>query len=87
MRLTRENIHALFNCGCPNAPQKAALGLPKKLLTGWVARLCGTAISDAEYARLMALKGPRPKGVQKNEWRAGAVPAKPVSDDGLEAWL
>jgi hypothetical protein len=34
MIFTRKTIHALFNCGCPNAPQAAILGLVHPLPAG-----------------------------------------------------
>ena len=71
MILTRKTIHALFNCGCPNAPQAAILGIAHPLPAGWIGRLIGRTIPDETYAKLMEIKGPRPKGVSTEDWRAG----------------
>lgn len=73
MILTHQNIHALFNCGCPNSPQMTILGVTYPLPAGWIQRLIGKTVTDETYAKLMALKGPRPKGVSKNEWRSGTT--------------
>ena len=73
MILTRKTIHALFNCGCPNAPQAAILGIAHPLPAGWIGRLIGRTIPDETYAKLMEIKGPRPKGVSTEDWRAGRI--------------
>ena len=73
MILTRKTIHALFNCGCPNAPQAAIFGIAHPLPAGWIGRLIGRTIPDETYAKLMEIKGPRPKGVSTEDWRAGKI--------------
>ena len=73
MILTQKTIHALFNCGCPNAPQAAILGIAHPLPAGWIGRLIGRTIPDETYAKLMEIKGPRPKGVSTEDWRAGRI--------------
>lgn len=83
MKLTYQNVHALFNLGCPNTPQRISLGLEYPLKSGWIRKLIGREIEQAEYDRLMALKGRRPKGVQASEWAKGSIaPAeKPPRND------
>ena len=89
MKLTYKLIHSLFNNGSPNSPQKALLNLPTKLPRGWLQRLIGTEINESDYARLLSMKGPRPKGVATAAWKAGIVPQrKPALDDPeLTEWL
>jgi len=77
MQLTYDNIHALFNLGCPNTPQAIALGLEMPLQKGWIQRLIGRDIEQAEYDRLLSLKGPRPKGVATADWKARRIQPKP----------
>jgi len=76
MQLNKHTIHALFNLGCPNSPQSKALGLEFPLKKGWITKLIGKEIEQSEYDRLLALKGPRPKGVSTKEWRSGAIQPK-----------
>ena len=62
MILTRENIHdgASSECGW-NKEQLSILGVkwpPKK---GWLSKLIGRTISDADYAKFLALRGVRKK--------------------------
>ena len=73
MILTRKTIHALFNCGCPNAPKAAILGIAHPLPAGWIGRLIGRTIPAETYTKLMEIKGPRPKGVSTEDWRAGKI--------------
>ena len=80
MILTHQNIHALFNCGCPNSPQMAILGVPYPLPSGWIRRLIGRTVPDETYAKLMELKGPRPKGMPTKDWRAGNTKPAPSFD-------
>ena len=89
MTLTHQSIHALFNYGTPNSPQKTILKLPAKLQAGWVRSLVGKELDDATYAKLMELKGPRPKGIETSKWRAGQIsPQKKTdTDPELNAWL
>jgi len=58
MKLTHQNIHAAGYSGCGfNSDQLAILGIqwpPKK---GWLSRLIGTDLPDADYQRLYELKG------------------------------
>lgn len=88
MRLTKDNIHALFNEGSPNSPQRVYLNIPYPLRKGWLDRLVGREIPDADYDHLKSLKGPKPKGTPVKEWRAGKVrqPSAP-KDIEAEAWL
>ena len=44
MILTRKTIHALFNCGCPNAPQAAILDITDTL--AWQAEDAADARED-----------------------------------------
>ena len=91
MILTIQSIHALFNLGCPNAPQKNILGLPAKLKAGWIQDLDGKEIADELYEKLIALKGPRPRGVNTKEWKEGKIsPQKPKTATlpvECEEWL
>jgi hypothetical protein len=76
MKLTHENLHALFNCGAPNERQKATLGIGRKPRKGWLIDLIGTEISEALYAELMDCKGRRPKCIPKKQWRKPCVPCE-----------
>lgn len=85
MKLTYQTIHALFNVGSPNAPQIKALGLSCPLKKGWLVGLIGREIDQSEYDRLLALKGPRPKGIPSKEWRQGVVsPQTPKKEQSPE---
>ena len=72
---TKENIHALFNFGSPNAKQKATLNL-KSYKSGWINKLVGTQISAALYEELISCKGRKPKGLSKKEWRKPCEPCE-----------
>lgn len=63
LRLTKELLHACFNCGCPTREQAALLGLQYPLPAGWLARLCGKEMLVADYDRLRGLR--RIKGTPK----------------------
>ncbi len=69
IQLDIENIHALFNCGAPNIRQVSALGIDYPLKNGWLESLVGHWISTEDYNYLISIKGRKPKGLSKNEWR------------------
>lgn len=79
MKLTLENISALFNCNAPNSAQMHLLGLPRKLKSGWMRGLVGKEIPNWMYARALELKGRKPKGAIRTEWRKGELEFDPDS--------
>jgi hypothetical protein len=74
MIITKKNLMALFNCGAPNSAQLTLLGLPPyPLKKGWMKKAIGKEISDDLYRTLMSLKGRKPRGAKRKEWRKGEV--------------
>lgn len=74
MKLTRDSVHALFNCGAPNSAQLHLLGLPGyPLRSGWMEPLMGREIPNWLYQRILDLKGRKPKGALRKNWRAAEV--------------
>ena len=67
MTLTHINLHAVATKGCGfTSEQLDILGVARPPKRGWVQRLIGTELPDADYARLLALKGSKSKSA-KNE--------------------
>jgi hypothetical protein len=80
MTLTKENLEELFNQNAPNSPQLKLLGLRYPLKRGWMRDLIGTEMNELVYAQAKALKGRRPRGMPKTQWRkATCRPGKPCS--------
>ncbi len=74
MTITHETAHALFNMGSPNSAQLHLLGLPPyPLQKGWMKDLVGREVPDDLYQKVLALKGRKPKGALKKEWRVGRI--------------
>lgn len=72
MILNEQNIAALFNNNSPNSAQIHLLGL-KPMKPGWMKRLVGREIPDDVYMKALALKGRKPKGALRSEWRFGSL--------------
>ena len=70
--LTRENLAALFNNNAPNAAQVQLLKLGF-IRKGWLDELVGTEIPEETYRLALSLKGARPKGAVRTEWRQARV--------------
>ena len=70
--LTRENLAALFNNNAPNAAQVQLLKLGF-LRKGWLDDLVGTEMPEDTYRLALSLKGARPKGASRAEWRRGRL--------------
>lgn len=78
MKLNRRNLHALFNSGAPNSAQLALLGLPPyPLKPGWMKLAIGKEVTEEFYSHLMSLKGRKPRGVKRKEWRKGHKEIEP----------
>lgn len=60
MTLTHKDLHTALNCGSPNRHQCKLLGISYPLPGGWLRKLIGTEMTEAEYAGLVALKKTRP---------------------------
>lgn len=72
MKLTLENLHALFNEGAPNSAQLHLLGV-KKARRGWLKQMVGREITDELYQRILSIKGRKPKGATRKEWREAKI--------------
>lgn len=61
MKLTRSEIHAFLNCGCPNRHQNKILGIRPPYQRGWVDRLTKREFTPEEVAELHRLRKPGKK--------------------------
>lgn len=77
MTLTLKTLHALFNEGAPNSAQLHLLGV-KKARRGWLKQMVGREITDDLYQQVLSIKGRKPKGANKEDWRQGRVVKQPT---------